>query len=428
MVLLQQYYMLLMIFLFLLGCGNQETSVASEKIAKKGSSNNTSIAILYTGELLGELEPCGCSGSKLGGMLLRSSWTQELKKQYPHLVLADGGFSAPHWELQDQMKSKVYQRCLQKIGYHLRFVHQQEKIPNDLVADPILIGWGQKDKTWFRLQTVGNAPHTLKILWLSFEKEIKTSTEQVTKILAESQPQIVIGMTKGIFESYQTLIPTGNYLTFIWPVDAQAPFSPYSVGPKIWVMSAGNRGRYAGLLMFQPLNQEWTWESRTVALEKKWEPMPEVVQLLDQYKQELQDKKLLEFQIKRSSPIGFVGSDGCQSCHEYEYNEWKKKPHSQAFATLVKEKHHYDPECVGCHTVGFEFEEGFRTEEETPYLIDVGCESCHGAGAQHVMVPNTSYGKTDEANTCLVCHEKDRSPHFEYATFLEKIKHWRDQK
>lgn len=420
--------MALLVAIVILGCGNQETSVAPEKISKKPASNDTAIAILYSGALNGELEPCGCSGSKLGGMLLRSGWIQDMKKKYPNLVLADGGFSAKNWELQDNIKCRVYQQCLKTLGYQLCFVHSQEKIVKDFLNEPILIGWGQKDKIWYKVQTLGKEPQTIKILWVGMEKNIRPEASQLSKILGETQPQVVITMTKDIFDSYQNLIPAGSYLHFIWPVDAQAPFSPYLVSPKTWVMSAGNRGRYTGLLLFRQKNQELTWEHQTIALENKVTPTTDIAQLLDHYKQELQEKKLLELQIKRSSPIGFVGSDSCQPCHIYEYEQWKMKPHATAFTTLVKEKHHYDPECVGCHTIGFEFEEGFRTQEETPYLIDVGCEACHGAGAQHVMVPNAQYGKTDGEPSCLICHEKDRSPHFEHAKYLEKIKHWRDKK
>ena len=88
----------------------------------------------------------------------------------------------------------------------------------------------------------------------------------------------------------------------------------------------------------------------------------------------------------------YVGTERCTDCHVAAGKVWEKTPHSHAYKTLVDAKRpsnrQYDPECIVCHTVGFGYQTGFRSEKETPKLLNVGCESCHGPGSLHASNPN----------------------------------------
>lgn len=58
----------------------------------------------------------------------------------------------------------------------------------------------------------------------------------------------------------------------------------------------------------------------------------------------------------------------------------------------AKEKAGLNPEddyrttelCLQCHTVGYGTPSGFKSVEETPDLIGVGCETCHGPGSEYI--------------------------------------------
>jgi hypothetical protein len=103
--------------------------------------------------------------------------------------------------------------------------------------------------------------------------------------------------------------------------------------------------------------------------------------------------------LKHPGVPKYVGSKKCATCHDNHaadaYAVWKKSPHSRAYETLANDKGHpppgnrqFDGECIVCHTVGFGYQTGFRSEKETPQLENVGCESCHGPGSVHVANPN----------------------------------------
>ena len=82
----------------------------------------------------------------------------------------------------------------------------------------------------------------------------------------------------------------------------------------------------------------------------------------------------------------FIGSRACRACHQgtehgHQYDVWRMGQHAQAWAVLstpraaeiaAQTKLATEPraaaECLSCHAVGAEVEEG------------VGCEACHGAG------------------------------------------------
>jgi hypothetical protein len=141
----------------------------------------------------------------------------------------------------------------------------------------------------------------------------------------------------------------------------------------------------------------------------------------------------------------FVGSEKCESCHEPSYRVWKKSGHAKAFQTLVKldPPRQFDPECVSCHVVGwhptkyFPYEGGYWSEEKTPQLVNVGCESCHGPGEAHVAAELGNdkamrerfrqamvVTKTEsQQRQCFSCHDLDNSPDFDFNSYWPEIEH-----
>ncbi len=125
-----------------------------------------------------------------------------------------------------------------------------------------------------------------------------------------------------------------------------------------------------------------------------------VHELLEAYTKELKDQNYLAQypQAKHPSQVSlnpmptYIGSKRCEECHQKAYDIWKGTKHSHAYQTLVDAKptsnRQYDPECVVCHTVGFGYVSGYKSEKETAKLENVGCESCHGPGSRHVSDPN----------------------------------------
>ena len=126
-----------------------------------------------------------------------------------------------------------------------------------------------------------------------------------------------------------------------------------------------------------------------------------ILELMEKFTKELKDENYLAKIPQASHPNQagkdpmpkYVGTARCTDCHVSAGKVWEKTPHHDAYQTLVKNpkppsNRQFDPECVVCHTVGFGYKTGFRSEKETPTLLNVGCESCHGPGSLHANDPN----------------------------------------
>jgi len=129
----------------------------------------------------------------------------------------------------------------------------------------------------------------------------------------------------------------------------------------------------------------------------------------------------------------FVGSDACQSCHPDESATWAASGHARAGATLAAKGQAGSADCLACHTTGFGQEGGFPKSASLADHTDlgrVGCESCHGAGGDHVAEGAARIGTIlslgDKCDSCVIlqicgsCHDDANDPGFEFEV-QEKI-------
>jgi len=202
-----------------------------------------------------------------------------------------------------------------------------------------------------------------------------------------------------------------------------------------------------------------------VPLDARFKDSEDMLQLLAEYQNRLQELGFEGLGIDKPQPHPtgrtFVGSAACADCHDNAWKVWKEglkdspPKHAHAFATLQKPPkrskipRHHDPECLSCHVVGwnpqkyFPYESGFMSLESTPELTDVGCENCHGPGAEHAAAENGAVELTesqidklrkdlvlslkDAEQKCLECHDLDNSPAFQeegaFDRYWAKVKH-----
>lgn len=128
----------------------------------------------------------------------------------------------------------------------------------------------------------------------------------------------------------------------------------------------------------------------------------------------------------------FAGTQSCIQCHPSAGKVWRESGHARAFETLVSFRADADPNCISCHTVGFGTASGFRREAgvNSPF-INVGCESCHGPGGEHVKARSAG-GTVDThfrpvgAGDCQKCHHGEFSRPFDYATFWPDVAHGKE--
>ena len=125
----------------------------------------------------------------------------------------------------------------------------------------------------------------------------------------------------------------------------------------------------------------------------------------------------------------FLGSAACRTCHAAAYARWRSTGHAREFAGLLPADRLLSA-CLRCHVTGYGDRLGYQAAVETPDLANVGCEACHGPGADHgrsvhpELVPTLTGGACPpcEINRiCRLCHTPERSPGFDLSSALTRI-------
>jgi Cytochrome c554 and c-prime len=193
------------------------------------------------------------------------------------------------------------------------------------------------------------------------------------------------------------------------------------------LVNAGQKGKHVGQVEIKSTadGEPVPELLAPVAMEETIGDDPATRDILRQYLSHVASENLLAAVPKQKSPNGqaFAGTANCLKCHAKAHQVWTKSAHAHAFRTLANVGHQADPDCVGCHVVGLEFQGGFRTIAQTPQFKDVGCEACHKPQATHARKPAAFKPKKVGATACANCHVPDHSPGFEFARYWAKIKH-----
>jgi hypothetical protein len=127
----------------------------------------------------------------------------------------------------------------------------------------------------------------------------------------------------------------------------------------------------------------------------------------------------------------FIGSEHCLTCHPSAAHAWQNSAHAHGWKTLVARDADADPNCITCHSVGFGTPSGYRREFKNTKLINIGCESCHGPGSQHVSQRAAGTADRDHFRTlgvgdCRKCHHGEFSRPFEWDKFWPAIQHGKE--
>ena len=118
---------------------------------------------------------------------------------------------------------------------------------------------------------------------------------------------------------------------------------------------------------------------------------------------------------------GYSGSEACGVCHESEHETWTFTRHATAFDTLVTHGANTDPECIGCHVVGFGQPGGFVSERETRRARKRGLRSLPRPRRAASLAG--LHQRRELRAGLRPCHDAKHSLGFEYATFLPRVSH-----
>ncbi len=424
-------------------------------------STAPSIHIVFTGEESGYLEPCGCSEAQLGGFSKRHTLINHLVKSDENLLLLSLGDIPDKIGRQDEIKMETAFSMLDQIGYVAHNLGEK-----DLDMGPDILGYLSQlsNVVFLSSNIVDSTPQALNIKPYVISEIKKKEMALKVGILGILSPTLIENTYQDMevtdpVESLKPLIGDlvgkTDFLILLSHAEIEESVEIAAACPEFdliisghkvdrpdlyiekvdntYVIPVGEKGKYLGkiTLKLKPkqlgANRNLNSDSsgiETIAIDESYENSPEIESLLKTYQQRLKDEELVKnvFKTEPPSNLEFIGNNDCAACHNKIFKHWEGTGHASAYETLLKSGHEYDPECLGCHTIGMDYFTGVETIETTPELKGVGCESCHGPGSNHKETQSKDYGSVD-IDRCIICHESEHSPHFHYEDYWKKIVH-----
>ncbi len=441
----------------------------THKILKETSSKAV-IRIVFTGEENGYLEPCGCSEKEIGGLPRRHALINLLREENQDIIILSLGDIPDKTGRQGEIKMEITLEALGQMGYAAHNIGEKDinmgldllgylsHISNvDFISSNILLS----DSRLLRIKPyiikeIETGDTTLRAGILGIvspqliedgyeEIQVSDPVDSLKPLLSslEGKTDILILLSHADMEdSIKIAAACPEFDLIISGHNVDMPDLYIKKVNDTYVIPAGEKGKYLGTVTLSPGRTPYSYlpvknpeyygpdngrlESvvEIISLDERFEDSPEMKILLRAYQQKLKDEELIKQVFKTYPPsnLAFTGNDDCALCHNKIFRHWEGTGHASAYETLVKAEHENDPECLGCHTIGLNFYTGFETIESTPGLRGVGCESCHGPGSSHKETQSKDYGRTD-AGVCIICHEGEHSPNFQYEDYWQKIKH-----
>lgn len=408
------------------------------------------VTLLYTGNLDGELEPCGCSlQGDLGGLKRHTAVLDDLRAQHPDLVVVGSGGLLKNESIHDRLTGDfilqgVAQQNFDALGvqwtdlaYGAEFI-RAAKLPwvasnwrGEGFASQKLIERGEQRIAFFSWLDP-DVPAAVMMHSSALGPGSETAALAQALAQAKKDGALTILSTTFELEQAQRRFPLRHVDVLLVKSAYEVYGKPRKVGSTL-VLQPGSRGMRFGLatLTFDAKARVRDFQHRVLEMPASITDAPRMKPWYDAYNEALAKdyQARVEQRKKILSPENpFVGANECQACHETQFKVWTKTRHAHAFATLKRVNKAFDPNCIKCHTVGFEQPGGYLDEATTEHLQNVQCEACHGAARAHVTSGGTqkvTNAEWSRSAMCAQCHTPQHSPAFDVKRYWPKIAHGR---
>ena len=449
---MKQLIVCICILIIIASCelANSPKSPNVQRVPVPRENSKDSITVFLTGNLLGKLKPCGCSGGQKGGLERRPAIFNTVAPD-KRLLIDTGVFIETKLE-QDEIKFLTIIEALDYLNYDvvnlakvdIEFAQNFGLLGNDLLNFITPYETFEDVAPGFKNQLVLDGEN-IDIVTVTYDPDLQP-LDYIKRIFPEEPENqsvnilILNSETIDDFDEINTEISQlGIVDCIICPLNSDEPAVLSKRGEKPLICATGRYGRYISSLKIEHAPDKTLKLSfDDVALVEEIEKDENLVKQYKLYQQRVKEAGLLEKnpRFPDEKGIKYVGSDSCESsdCHSepcvhvFEHVVWKESDHAKAYQTLVDKGSQYDPECIECHVVGYKYNSGFRTLEKTPELINVGCENCHGPGSAHCINPyeNPTIPIEDIEKQCLKCHSPEHSGDFagNEEEKIELIFHW----
>ena len=404
--------------------------------------------LLYSGNLDGELEPCGCTAEgDFGGVRRRATMLQRLRSKQPDLFAVSAGGLLSGFAANGRLTNEYILKGFAILKYDAIGLQWDDlQYGTDFLQETSLpwIASNWHDKQFSHQRRVKHGAVTATFFtWLDprtapqqtmkgDHSQVKDDPAALAAAIAQAKQEgtLTVVTTTLALKDAERLLPLQDIDVLLIHANYENYGEPQLLG-KTLVLQPGSRGMRLGRVDIQldDHGRIATWRHEVIPLPKSIPDDPRLQSWYAEYTARIKENYAQLVALRKAQASGatpFAGGELCQYCHADAYAAWRKSRHAKAFGSLEDVNKSFDPDCLQCHTVGFNKPGGFIDMDATSSLSNVQCESCHGAGREHV----NSGGTKPVANAgwkpvemCAQCHVQPHSPSFNFDKYWPRIAH-----
>ncbi|KAF0193267.1 MAG: 5'-nucleotidase [Gammaproteobacteria bacterium] len=423
-------------------------ALASGSAVGEGVPSGRTLTLLYSGNLDGELEPCGCTlEGDFGGILRRATKIDQLRSEKPSLVAVDSGGLLVTGFASDLLKSEFILKGFDALGYDAVGIQWNDiGFGLDLLQhQPIpWVASNWADGRIVPLRIIERGDNKIAVFsWLDpatspYRKMpgthdvLDTDDRKLVDALAEAKRNnaTTILLTALSMQEAKEQLPLDNVDILVIRSAYEIYGEPFRDGQTL-VIQAGSRGMRIGLLelVVNDAGQIVSWTREVIPLGTDVPESPRLASWYAEYNARVEaayQESIKRRKITETGESPFSGEAVCQGCHEEIHGRWRESRHSGAYRKLEDVNKAFDPDCIICHTVGFDTPGGFLDIDTTAHLSNVQCESCHGPARAHAESggqQKTVRNGWAPADICAQCHTQPHSPLFDFKRYWAQIAH-----
>lgn len=411
-------------------------------------SQEKTLTLVYSGNLDGELEPCGCSvGGDLGGILRHATTLKQLREAQPSLVAVSTGGMLASVAAQDKLTGEYILKGFAQLDYDAVGVQWSDLAYGDGFIRDANLPWNSVNllsEGFAREREIERDGIKLAFFsWLDPGQDPRTAMHGQHQTVDPDPGKLRAALQQARQRGAVTLLATSM------PLDQAQKSLPLELVDVLFIRAAyevfGEPKRVGETLVLQPgsrgmrlgrIDITFNSDRHVQSYRNEVISMPNTVAdaewlkgWYDEYNAKVKASYLERVAQRKARETGqspYVSEEVCKNCHTAEHDKWRTTLHSGAFAKLEKVGKSFDPVCIQCHTVGYEKEGGFIDADATPQLLNVQCENCHGAGRAHAEAngtrPTANKGWKPQ-QICGQCHIQSHSPAFKFEEYWPRIRH-----
>ncbi|MDF1812098.1 MAG: multiheme c-type cytochrome [Verrucomicrobiales bacterium] len=436
---------------------------------RKEDAPDTLFQIYFTADVNGRLEPCGCFTGQYGGLTRIDTWLKYNDPEATSLRL-DVGDALKGTTDYDVIHYEHLAAAFQRLNYSALNAGSREaslsasdlqtlvaktgaplisaNLIDSISGEPVLPAYRIIDSQNRKIAVIGliDPKSVANTIGKNLEAVAMETTlsNLLPGIESEHKPDLTILLAFTTEETMRSLAKQFYELDVILGGDVPQPSQELVTENESLILFTTNQARAVGDLKVTVTDSGTTDPEFDIHLMEEGIPQsPEILAISKEYRELIRNTELAidtpgsasDDSVIPGSDFGheYTGSQSCAACHPTAYAAWQKSRHAHAFTTLVKGRTDADPNCIGCHSVGFGETSGYRREYGETRLTNVGCESCHGPGSEHIK--QRALGDPSKvtfqfrplgASDCTKCHHGEFSRPFKWEEFWPLIRHGKE--